>query len=190
MAAFFGGDERCCNCYRREIKMVVNKIYFDMDSVLADFVRGVREICGVEPLDQNSNHRDQSKDDDMWVRIRGAEHFYDKLELMPGAKEMFDAVYGRYGDKCEILTGIPKPKRGIVTAGEDKIKWVRRLLSPEIKVNIVLREEKPQFCNGEGCVLIDDMEKNIREWEEMGGTGIVNVSAAETMEKLKEIGIL
>ncbi len=109
---------------------------------------------------------------------------------MPEAKEMFDAVYGKYGDKCEILTGIPKPKRGIADAGEDKAKWVHRLLSKDIKVNIVFREDKPQYCTGKDCILIDDMEKNIAEWEAMGGTGIQNVSAAETMERLKQMGII
>ena len=64
------------------------------------------------------------------------------------------------------------------------------LLSPDVKVNIVLREEKPQYCSGKDCILIDDMEKNIQEWEEMGGTGIVNVSATGTVKKLKELGIL
>lgn len=73
---------------------------------------------------------------------------------MPGAKEMFDAVYGKYGDRCEILTGIPKPKRGITD------------------------------------ILIDDMESNIRDWNEYGGTGIKNVSADETMRRLKELGII
>lgn len=170
--------------------MDIKKIYFDMDSVLADFLRGVREICGMEPPDQNAAIQDKAKDDEMWEKIRNQDHFYDRLELMPGAKEMFGAVYEKYGDKCEILTGIPKPERDIKTAGEDKTKWVHRLLSQDVKVNIVLREEKPQYCTGKDCVLIDDMEKNIHEWEDMGGTGIVNVSAADTMEKLKELGIL
>ena len=53
-----------------------------------------------------------------------------------------------------------------------------------------VREEKPQYCTGKGCILIDDMERNIKEWNEMGGTGIVNVSADETMSRLKELGIL
>ena len=109
---------------------------------------------------------------------------------MPGAKKMFDAIYDKYGDRCEILTGIPKPKRGVTYAAEDKIKWVRRLLSEKVKVNIVFREEKPQYCTGKGCVLIDDMEKNIRDWNEMGGTGILNTSADETMEQLINMGML
>ena len=53
----------------------------------------------------------------MWAAIRETGRFYDKLELMPGAKEMFDRVYGKYKDRCGILTGIPKAKRGIISAG-------------------------------------------------------------------------
>ncbi len=167
----------------------VEKIYFDMDGVLANFDLGVKEICGMEAPDQNSKHKNPEYDDEMWKRVKQAGHFYDYLELLPGARKLFDYVYNRYGDRCEILSGIPKPRRGIDTAGEDKINWVRRLLSKDIKVNIVFREEKPNYCKGIGCVLIDDYTKNIREWEEMGGTGVLNENAAKTLEKLKEMGI-
>lgn len=170
--------------------MEIEKIYFDMDGVLADFERGVRELCGIEPPDQNAKNHKPGEDDEMWERIKNTANFYDHLELMPGAKEMFDALYEKYGDKVEILTGIPKPKRGIETAGEDKTKWTHRLLSPDIKVNIVFREEKPQYCTGKGCILIDDMERNIRDWNEMGGTGIQNLSAEQTIATLKEMGVL
>ena len=102
--------------------MDIKKIYFDMDGVLADFDRGVRELCGLESVPQDRER--PGKDDAMWAAIRETGHFYDRLELMPGAKKMFDTVYGKYGERCEILTGIPKPRRGITTAGEDKISWV------------------------------------------------------------------
>ncbi|MCR5206533.1 MAG: hypothetical protein K6E47_16010 [Lachnospiraceae bacterium] len=170
--------------------MEVRKIYFDMDGVLADFERGVKELCGLEPIDQNADSKSQSAEDEMWKAIKDVGHFYDKLEFMPGAKEMFDAVYGRYGDRCEILTGIPKPKRGIESAGDDKKAWVKRLLSKDIKVNIVYREEKQKFCTGKDCILIDDFEKNIKEWEAMGGTGILNKNAYESIAKLKKMGLI
>ena len=88
------------------------------------------------------------------------------------------------------LTGIPKPKRGIETAGEDKTTWMHRLLVKDIKMNIVFREEKPQYCTGPGCILIDDMERNIRDWNALGGTGILHITAEETIQKLKELGVL
>ena len=170
--------------------MEVEKIYFDMDGVLADFERGVKEICGLTPPSQNAKHRKPGEDDEMWKAIKACPHFYDYLELMPGAKDMFDAVYEKYGDKCEILTGIPKPHREIVNAADDKKIWIKRLLSEDVIVNTVFRAEKPQYCTGKGSILIDDMERNIKEWNEMGGIGIVNVSAEETMIMMREMGIL
>lgn len=168
--------------------MTAEKIYFDMDGVLADFDRGVRELCGMEAFDQGG--RSPAEDDIMWDAIRKVDHFYDRLELMPGAKEMFDAVYGVYGDRCEILTGIPKEKRGIVTAAEDKISWMKRILSDKVKVNICYRAEKILKCTGPGTVLIDDLEKNILEWRAEDGTGILYRTAEETMKELKKLGIL
>ena len=91
--------------------MKVEKVYFDMDGVVADFDKGIKEICGLRPQSQNEKHRSQEEDDQMWARVKEVGHFYDKLELMPGAKEMFDAVYEKYGEACQILTGIPKPRR-------------------------------------------------------------------------------
>ncbi len=115
------------------------------------------------------------------------DHYYDKLELMPGAEKMFRILYDKYGDKCEILTGIPKPKRGILTAGEDKTNWVHRLLSKDIVVNIVFREQKPDYCTGKDCILIDDLEKNIEAWEECGGTGILFTDADLVMKQIYEL---
>ena len=168
----------------------VKKIYFDMDGVLADFERGIREICKVEPIAQDAKERYEEKEDIMWAKVKEAGHFYDMLEMMPGAKEMFDAVYEKYGDRCEILTGIPKPRREIFSASEDKVNWVRRLLSDNIIVNTVLRKEKQNFCTGKDCILIDDFTKNITEWTAMGGTGILFKNSEDALKQMKEIGIL
>ena len=117
-------------------------------------------------------------------------NFYAKLPLMPGAKEMFDLISGKYAGRCEILTGIPKPKRGIKDAGEDKTDWVHRLLSEDRPVHIVYKEEKTQYCTGRDCILIDDLKRNIDAWNEMGGTGILHTSPESTIDRLKSMGIL
>ena len=62
----------------------VKKIFFDMDGVLADFDRGVRELCGMEPVGQDD--RTPEKDAAQWARVREVDNFYDRLELMPGAR--------------------------------------------------------------------------------------------------------
>ena len=81
----------------------VEKIYFDMNGVLADFDRGVKELCKITPADQNVEERPE-QDNIMWAEIKKIDHFYDVLEIMSGGKDMFDALYGKYGDRC--LTGV------------------------------------------------------------------------------------
>jgi len=169
--------------------MTVEKIYLDMDGVLADFDGGIRELCHMEPQSQNGK-RSAKYDDLMWEAIKKAEHFYDRLELMPGAKEMFDRLREKYGNRVEILTGIPREERGIVTAAEDKRNWTARLLSKEVTVHTVCRKDKQLYCAGPGTILIDDREKSIKEWRVLGGTGILHVSAGETMKELKELCVL
>ena len=168
--------------------MEVRNIFFDMDEVLADFSRGVREIVGTEPPPQDGKHK--SEEDKMWAGIRDAGHFYDRLEPVSGAVDLFNELYSKYGDKCEILTAVPKPKRNIPEAGDDKKKWVKRLLSDKVKVNIVTREEKPEFCKGKDCILIDDLPGNIGDWESTGGTGILFTDAESIYNILHELGVL
>jgi phosphoglycolate phosphatase-like HAD superfamily hydrolase len=164
---------------------MIEKIYFDMDGVLADFNRGIRELCHMEPSVQDAQCK--TADDEMWEAVRRVGHFYDKLEPMPGAVEMFTRLHEKYGDKCEILSGIPKPHRGIITSGEDKTAWAHRILSEDLVVNIVLREEKQNYAKGAGYILIDDLEKNIKEWNDAGGTGIRFTSVEETMSRIAEL---
>ena len=165
--------------------MKITKIYFDMDNVLADFNRGIKELCGLEPMDQEKSS--PAADQKMWNSVRDTDHFYDRLELVPGAAEMFRLLNDKYSGRCEILSAIPKPKHRILTAAEDKIHWVRRLLSEDISVNIVYKEEKKNFCTGKDCILIDDYARNIEEWEASGGTGILFRNADDALKKLSAL---
>ena len=159
-------------------------IFFDLDGVLADFDRGLRELCDFAPCSVNEP-RTAAYEEAMWAAIRAVPHFYARLQPMPGALEMFSGISRLAGVDCEILTGIPKPKRGIATAAADKTEWVRRCLSPDVKLNIVMREDKPLYCRGRDCLLIDDTRANIEAWEAMGGTGILHVTPGETAARVR-----
>ena len=164
------------------------KIFFDMDGVLADFNKGVTDICGAAVPDQFTC--DKGAEDTMWNAIREADHFYDRLEPVQGMPELFMDLFRRYGKDCQILTAIPKEKRGIVSAKDDKKSWVKRELDPAVTVNIVYREEKKNYCEGNDSILIDDLASNIAAWESFGGTGIHFVNASEARKKLEELRVL
>lgn len=165
--------------------MNISKIYFDMDGVLADFDRGVEELAHFPR--HNQADQDDEKVDAMWDAVRRISHFYDRLEPLPGALEMFKRVRAEFGDCVEILTGLPKPYRNIPDAEADKRAWVSRMLSDKIVVNACIREDKIKYCRDSSCILIDDLESNIEAWKKHGGTGILHTSPEDTLTSLRKL---
>ena len=151
--------------------MEPTKIYLDMDGVLADFDNGLRELLNVTPKPQG--HQTQAFQNEMWTKMAEYQHFYRDMKPIAGAIEGFEALWNKYVNKVEILSGIPKPHRNITFASEDKLSWVRKYLNEEITVNLVYRAEKKNFCKDSSCILIDDYESNIKEWNAAGGSGIL-----------------
>lgn len=49
----------------------------------------------------------------------------------------------------------------------------KKYLGCDVKVNLCYRCEKKKFCKGIGYILIDDYKKNINEWLDAGGTGVL-----------------
>ncbi len=156
-----------------------------MDGVLADFDRGVKEICHMEPV--KYGQRNDAEVMELWERVKKAKNYYYQLKPMEGAVEMFQQLRQRFGDRCEILSAIPAEYFGIVSAKEDKIRWVRDYLDKEVVINIVYRSEKADFAKGKDYILVDDYEKNIREWEEAGGSGILYQNASQALADLEGI---
>jgi len=157
------------------------KIYFDMDGVLADFDRGLRELCGLEPQEQG----DDAVDEMVFAAVRNVPHFFLKLEPREGMLELFGDLRSRYGDRVEVLTGVPRASRGIVDAAPDKIRWIAEHLGEDVVVHTVARREKKDYAKG--CILIDDLVQNIEEWNAAGGRGILHRSTASTIEELEGI---
>ena len=57
------------------------------------------------------------------------------------------------------------------------------------KVNLVKRREKQNFAKvgGMPTILIDDYEKNIRQFRARGGIGILHTSTSNTINELKKL---
>lgn len=151
--------------------MEVVKIYFDMDDTIADFSRGLVEICGMEPVYQDMLTTEQ--DEAMWNAIKDAGDFYYRLKECEPGMELLRQLREKYGDKVEILTAIPKEKRGIVSAASDKRRWVEEHIGTDIKVNIALSAADKKLMSGPGRFLVDDLIKNINAWRAAGGVGIL-----------------
>ena len=58
---------------------------------------------------------------------------------------------------------------------------------PRGRINLVMRSQKKTYASP-GSILIDDYEKNTKEFNAAGGTGITFKTANQTIAELKKLG--
>ena len=147
-------------------------IYCDLDGVLADFDDGFYRICGKFPAEISRK--------ELWDIVSATSQYWLHLNKMPDADLLISYLSQ---DTYQILTGLPT--RGYRTAEIEKRAWVKHHLG-NIPVICCLSKDKHLHCK-QGDILIDDREKNIHDWINAGGIGILHNNAYETMRILEEL---
>ena len=148
-------------------------IFCDMDGVLVDFNGAFQRKFGIAP---SSLPREQ-----LWEKVLNTENYWCNLPKAKNADKLVDCL-NKYGF-C-ILTGLPA--YGYDKAEKEKRIWLKENYNKECDVICCLSKDKQNFGK-KNDILIDDLEKNIQRWEEMGGIGILHTSAENTIKKLEEL---
>ena len=158
-------------------------IYCDMDGVLADFKTGAQKATGMTINKWMNIPRSKDK----WSPIKNKKDFWSTLPWMSGGKQLwsyitkFDPhILSAYVEESFDPNCIP-----------GKTEWLRKYagISNKSKINLVRRSEKKLFAKrGDPAILIDDYEKNIREFVNAGGTGIHHTNTPKTIAQLKRLG--
>jgi hypothetical protein len=163
---------------------MASQVFSDMDGVLADFNRGYEQVTGtpirgwvkITPHD--------------WKRLqREWPTFWMDLDHMPYAMELW-RLLSRYN--ASLLTAIPD---GWPSAGMGKAVWAKQNLPkfgyhPSQRLLAVHRSEKKDYArqpDGTPNILIDDLDKNISEWEAAGGIGIHYIPSGSMIKKIERI---
>jgi len=162
------------------------KIYCDLDGVLADFAKGVKDILKLEH-DEEKYEADPQYRKKMWKAVddytKSGGRLWQELDLMPDAMVLWKYII-RYSN-TEILTATGDSK---YDACKQKNVWVPKHLG-NVEINCVRAAvEKSQFA-ADNHILIDDKEKAIKPWIAAGGIGILHTSADNTIKKLKKLGL-
>jgi beta-phosphoglucomutase-like phosphatase (HAD superfamily) len=108
----------------------VNKIFCDMDGVVADFDAFLMKYMG-----RTFPHMTGPADREMWKFLEGVKNLYYQLELTPYAKQLLDAIL-EVGCPVAMLTAIPR-RSTIPEAEEDKRRWMKDKL-PEYDIPVLI----------------------------------------------------
>src|SRR5918912_1948303 len=141
------------------------KLFLDLDGVLADFDRGVKAVTGKRPEELPLR--------EMWRALAKAPDFYNTLEFMHDAEELWEFCRPF---RPTILTGLPLGS----WAPAQKERWVRRMLGADVPIITCMSRDKHRH-SGPGHVLVDDRASAAAAWQRAGGTFIHHVSAERSI---------
>jgi len=158
------------------------QIYCDMDGVLVNFLGGAKEVLGVDFHQANKAQR--------WTILDAEPNFFANLKPLPDWKTLWNFI--RKFDPY-ILTAAPNSS--FEKSSDDKRTWCKKYLKiDDSRVYTVQRQDKKQFArdgrDGRPNVLIDDHPKNIKEWVDNGGIGVLHepFNAINSVKQLMNIG--
>jgi len=157
------------------------KVFLDLDGVFANFAKKADEVLGVGTLKHNPAYG--------WCELSKHDNLFYHLEVISGSLELWKAV--RHLD-VEFLTALPWLTGKLDTAPADKRLWVGKHINHKVKVNTVPGSEfKSEYLTlHPGAVLIDDYDRNIRQWSAKGGIGILHTTVSDTLTQLNKIGLI
>lgn len=156
-------------------------IYLDMDGVLADFEGWAANQVGPDWQEEIQQ--------DTWGKFKDYPNIYSLLPVMDGAKELYEKTVEFVGgdvNRVQILTALPNRAAGAFPdAVKDKIWWAHTYISPHIRVHFgPFAKHKCLHVKHAHDVLIDDMERNIKQWNAAGGIGILHKNTTDSLNAL------
>ena len=155
-------------------------VYLDMDGVMVNLEKGAFKVHGKQLGDVPKPMR--------WEKISNVKDFWKELEWMPGDKKLWNFLKPY---KPSIMSAYARSEPN---SAKGKEEWLKKNVEklPRSRINLVLRSDKQRFAKDGRTmapnILVDDHEKNIREWEAKGGIGIPHTNVNRTIVKLKELG--
>lgn len=154
-------------------------VYLDMDGVLADFDRRKMEAFG--------NLLEDVPADISWKMIKDHDpDWYANLLPMPDARHLVDGLRSIANLKVAVLTAVPQIGRNM-DAKPQKKYWLGKYF-PELldDFNIGPYARHKHYHCRPGDILIDDVERNIKQWHEAGGLGILHTDAITSIRIVRD----
>lgn len=155
----------------------IDKIYLDLDGVVANFTKRYKEVYGVDP-DSKGGRKNFGNNFSNFIKTKQ----FETLELLPDAPSLIEYLKNQTVP-VEILSSTGRPDNHAEVARQ-KTVWLCEHGIP-FKGNFVPGKELKKNFATPTSLIIDDTLSVIDDWKEAGGPAIHHKNARETMVMLK-----
>jgi 5'(3')-deoxyribonucleotidase len=156
------------------------EIFCDMDGVLCDFVEQWKAYFKGEDPDTMRRRIGKPEFDEYLDSMD--RKFWNTMKWMPGAQNMWNIIT-KYGPK--ILSAPAENPDS--PAG--KLDWIKKNIPSNTPEVIFRKSTLKQEFSGPNKILIDDLKRNIDQWNARGGIGILHTTPQNTITELAKLGI-
>lgn len=153
----------------------MKKVYLDLDGVIFDFDSHFFNLFGLISKELD--------DSILWNKVKTHGSFFETMPAFDGAKEFVSTLKEKFD--VTILTACPKTDYR--SAAIQKRHAVNKLGLDVPVIPMLGGSNKCLFMNAPGDILIDDYEKNLISWKELGGIGILHTSFEQTLFELENL---
>ena len=153
------------------------KIFLDMDGVIVDFIASVNKMFNIKDFKEWESKKTSEK----WNKIsQKGKPFWSEMAWTKDGKKLWNYLKG---EDVTILSAHPKDKG---ESEEGKRSWLSKNIGSSYASNaiILLGIDKQKHAD-KNHILIDDSERNIRQWKNKGGIGIVHKNTSSTIKQLE-----
>lgn len=161
-----------------EIRMSFSRVLVDLDGVLSDFERMVKEVISEEGREGISKKR-------LWSGIQdyndNVAPWFGSLPLCEGAIELWNYLTKNY-ENVQILTATGYTPKD---AAKQKKDWVEKHFGEGIVVNCVTTSaDKATFARNRYDLLIDDRKQSTEPFRKAGGSVILHKDSTTTIAEI------
>ena len=155
----------------------IDKIYLDLDGVIANFTKRYKEVYGVDP-DSKRGRKDFNDNFGNFIKTKQ----FETLELLPDASLLIEYLKNQELP-VEILSSTGRPENH-EEVSRQKTVWLCAHGIP-FKGNFVPGKELKKNFASPTSLIIDDTLSVIDDWKEAGGPAIHHKNARDTIVMLK-----